>query len=128
MLQKYLLRSGSLLIISVFCLAFGLAASANEFSLTEQDPEKIVFHIDGFTVQERDALVRAFQEDQNFQVEYSCVPAGVLVVSNTDPSREDLNTSISNILGEGVQNRLIELTGKNQSYAEEQCSNARNSR
>ncbi len=108
MLQKYSFRRGSLVLISLFCLVFGLQANEDDPSFT--DTEKVVFHIDGLTVQERNALVHAFQEDQDLKIEYSCVPAGVLVVSRTETSTQDLNASISNILGNSTQGRISELT------------------
>lgn len=94
----------------------------------QHDPandQEAVFRVTELTVAERDALVAYCQLDEQLEVSFHCVPAGIIVLNYHSSKEAQLSASVRGALGI-TKERLERKTQKSQAYAEQQCANARN--
>lgn len=126
MLHSTLLQSRNTLAVGLFLLFSVLSLQTSAELAKPNGPQNVVYRIESLTVSERDALVRTMQDQPDVSVEFSCVPAGIIVVKYDPSMRNDLVVSMRNAMNITTKERIQLMPQKSLAFAEQQCANARN--
>ena len=112
----------------ILAIVVGLMTTANGQLLAQNDaPQRLAYHIDGFTSGERDAIATDLSRSGEFRIAYACVPAGILVIARADDAiighdRSRVEAALDPWIGE----RAVARDPRDQAELEAACLNVRN--
>lgn len=89
-------------------------------------PARLAFHVEGMTVEERDAIARELNDEGAYRIAFACVPAGILVIERADgPEGGPAPASGNGILRDHIGNGRAQVDLRTMEELENECLNAR---